>query len=201
MFKDYYAILVISQSATLAEIKSAYRTQAMKWHPDKNTDNINEATEKFKEITAAYTVLSDSNERKWYDEHRESILRGKVVGGEDDEDEEDEDDINVWPYFNSNCYSGPENGPNGFYTVYADLFSRLREREVEYARFNRNYSSSGSTAETVGQSIPLFGDNNSTDDEVNTFYDHWRQFTSCLSFANADKYNTNDESFPRYMKR
>ena len=36
MFKDYYVILDISNSAILAEIKSAYRTQAKKWHPDKN---------------------------------------------------------------------------------------------------------------------------------------------------------------------
>ena len=45
MFKDYYAILDIYQSATLSEIKSAYKTQALKWHPDRNEDDKEKAQE------------------------------------------------------------------------------------------------------------------------------------------------------------
>lgn len=65
MFKDYYAILVISQSATLAEIKSAYRTQAMKWHPDKNRGM--DTTEEMKEINEAKLILTDEEARVRYD--------------------------------------------------------------------------------------------------------------------------------------
>ena len=65
MFKDYYAILSISQSATLAEIKSAYRTQAMKWHPDKNHGM--DTTEKMKEINEAKLILTDDEARVRYD--------------------------------------------------------------------------------------------------------------------------------------
>jgi curved DNA-binding protein CbpA len=65
MFKDYYAILEISQSATLAEIKSAYRTQAMKWHPDKNHGM--DTTEKMKEINEAKLILTDEDARVRYD--------------------------------------------------------------------------------------------------------------------------------------
>lgn len=65
MFKDYYAILDISQSATLAEIKSAYRTQAMKWHPDKNHGI--DTTEKMKEINEAKLILTDDEARVRYD--------------------------------------------------------------------------------------------------------------------------------------
>jgi curved DNA-binding protein CbpA len=65
MFKDYYAILEISQSATLAEIKSAYRTQAMKWHPDKNHGM--DTTEKMKEINEAKLILTDEEGRLRYD--------------------------------------------------------------------------------------------------------------------------------------
>lgn len=65
MFVDYYAILEISQSATLAEIKSAYRTQAMKWHPDKNLGT--DTTEKMKEINEAKLILTDEDARVRYD--------------------------------------------------------------------------------------------------------------------------------------
>jgi curved DNA-binding protein CbpA len=65
MFKDYYAILEISQSATIAEIKSAYRTQAMKWHPDKNHGM--DTTEKMKEINEAKLILTDEEGRLRYD--------------------------------------------------------------------------------------------------------------------------------------
>jgi len=65
MFKDYYAILEISQSATLAEIKSAYRTQALKWHPDKNHGM--DTTEKMKEINEAKLILTDEEARVRYD--------------------------------------------------------------------------------------------------------------------------------------
>jgi curved DNA-binding protein CbpA len=65
MFKDYYAILDISQSATLAEIKSAYRTQAIKWHPDKNHGI--DTTEKMKEINEAKLILTDDEARVRYD--------------------------------------------------------------------------------------------------------------------------------------
>ena len=47
------------------------------WHPDKNQHQIDLATEVFKQIQAAHAVLSDPNERAWYDAHREAILRGK----------------------------------------------------------------------------------------------------------------------------
>ena len=65
MFKDYYAILNIKQSATSADIKSAYRTQAMKWHPDKNKGI--DTTEQMKDINEAKLILSDSEARIRYD--------------------------------------------------------------------------------------------------------------------------------------
>lgn len=65
MFKDYYAILEVSQSATLAEIKSAYRSQAMKWHPDKNRGM--DTTEKMKEINEAKLILTDEEAQVRYD--------------------------------------------------------------------------------------------------------------------------------------
>lgn len=55
--KNYYDTLQISKGATDVEIKKAYRKLAMKWHPDKNPDNSEEASKKFQEIGEAYDVL------------------------------------------------------------------------------------------------------------------------------------------------
>ncbi|KAI5633091.1 dnaJ domain-containing protein [Phthorimaea operculella] len=64
---DYYRVLGVSRTATEAEIKKSYRKLALKWHPDKNPDNADEATRRFKEISEAYEVLSDESKRKLYD--------------------------------------------------------------------------------------------------------------------------------------
>lgn len=63
---DYYKVLGVEKNASTAEIKKAYRKLAMKYHPDKNKGN-KEAEEKFKKISEAYAVLSDSQKRKNYD--------------------------------------------------------------------------------------------------------------------------------------
>jgi molecular chaperone DnaJ len=65
--RDYYDILGVSKQATAAEIKSAYRKLAVKWHPDKN-ENKKEAEEKFKEINEAYEILSSTEKKKTYDQ-------------------------------------------------------------------------------------------------------------------------------------
>jgi molecular chaperone DnaJ len=64
--KDYYEILGVKKTATEAELKKAYRDLAKKYHPDKNKGN-KEAENRFKEISEAYAVLSDSEKRAQYD--------------------------------------------------------------------------------------------------------------------------------------
>lgn len=82
MSKNYYETLEVSKNATPAEIKKSYKSLAMKWHPDKNMDNKEEAEEKFKSISEAYSVLSDPEKKKMYDQFgRTDFTEGPSMGG------------------------------------------------------------------------------------------------------------------------
>ncbi|KAG5636398.1 hypothetical protein H0H81_008172 [Sphagnurus paluster] len=75
MGTDYYKLLGIDKSATDDEIKKAYKKMALKWHPDRNGGS-EEANKKFKEVSEAFEVLSDSNKRAVYDQFGEEGLKG-----------------------------------------------------------------------------------------------------------------------------
>jgi len=69
--KDYYAILGVDKSASIDQIKSAYRKLSLKYHPDRcPEEKKKECEEKFKEIAAAYYVLGDAKRRKEYNDYR-----------------------------------------------------------------------------------------------------------------------------------
>lgn len=71
---DYYALLEVESSASLAELKQAYYRQAKAYHPDLNGGDA-EAENRFKQIAEAYRVLGDETERRLYDEAREREIR------------------------------------------------------------------------------------------------------------------------------
>ncbi|XP_047445639.1 dnaJ homolog subfamily B member 6a isoform X2 [Mugil cephalus] len=77
---DYYQILGIRRGASADDIKKAYRKLALRWHPDKNPDNKEEAEKKFKELSEAYEVLSDANKRSLYDRYGKEGLAGSDRG-------------------------------------------------------------------------------------------------------------------------
>ncbi len=73
MKKDYYEILGVAKGADAAEIKKAYRSMALKFHPDRVPEpEKKEAEERFKEISEAYGVLSDPQKRQMYDQYGHS---------------------------------------------------------------------------------------------------------------------------------
>ncbi|XP_076460936.1 dnaJ homolog subfamily B member 6-like isoform X2 [Babylonia areolata] len=81
---SYYDILGVERNASEKDIKKAYRRLALKWHPDKNPNNKDEAEKKFKEISEAYDVLSDKKKREVYDMYGKEGVHGNT-GFSDDE--------------------------------------------------------------------------------------------------------------------
>ncbi len=81
---DHYQVLGVHPSATLEQIKAAFRRQALKLHPDKNPDNA-QAADQFKLCNDAYAVLSDVDQRDAYDHSLQQWGLGEIVGGFVDE--------------------------------------------------------------------------------------------------------------------
>ncbi|XP_078281025.1 dnaJ homolog subfamily B member 6b isoform X1 [Rhinoraja longicauda] len=78
---DYYQVLGVPKNASPEEIKKSYRKMALKWHPDKNLDHKEEAEAKFKQLSEAYEVLSDSSKRDIYDRYGKEGLSNSGGGG------------------------------------------------------------------------------------------------------------------------
>ncbi|KOB67910.1 DnaJ subfamily C member 21-like protein [Operophtera brumata] len=123
--KCHYEVLCIEKEASASDIKKAYRRLALQWHPDKNLDNLVEAKEQFQLVQNAYEVLSDPQERAWYDNHREQLLRGAGSSYNDDS-------LDVYQYFSPSCYKGFGEDPQSFYSVYAEVFSKLAAEETDF---------------------------------------------------------------------
>ncbi|XP_054246219.1 dnaJ homolog subfamily B member 6 isoform X3 [Indicator indicator] len=78
---DYYEVLGVQKHASAEDIKKAYRKLALKWHPDKNPDNKEEAERQFKQVAEAYEVLSDVGKRELYDKYgKQGLINGGGVG-------------------------------------------------------------------------------------------------------------------------
>ncbi len=74
--RDYYEILGVAKTASVEEIKAAYRQAALKWHPDRNPEHKEETVLRFRESTEAYSILSDAQKRQIYDTYGHAGLAG-----------------------------------------------------------------------------------------------------------------------------
>ncbi|CAI5787695.1 dnaJ homolog subfamily C member 21 [Podarcis lilfordi] len=181
--KCHYEVLGVKRDASDEDLKRAYRRLALRWHPDKNLENAEEAAEQFKLIQAAYDVLSDPQERAWYDNHREALLKGGVDG------EYQDDSLDIFQYFTVTCYSGYGDDEKGFFAVYRHVFEMIAKEEME------------SMPEEDAEEFPSFGDSQSDfDTVVHPFYGYWQSFCTRKNFAWKEEYDTRQAS-NRWEKR
>ena len=79
---DFYEVLGVSRNAQDKDIKKAYKKLSLKYHPDKNPNNKEEAEEIFKKISFAYGILGDAQKRKDYDTYgRDYVINGGATAG------------------------------------------------------------------------------------------------------------------------
>lgn len=180
--KCHYEVLSLTKEASSSEIKKAYRRLALQWHPDKNLDNLAEAKEQFQLVQNAYEVLSDPQERAWYDNHREQLLRGAGSSYNDDS-------LDVYPYFSPSCYKGFGDDPQGFYGVYSEVFSKLVSEETDFL----------DDPEDVAK-IPTFGNSASAYEDVHEFYAYWMAFSTNKSYVWLDQYEISQGDNRRVIK-
>ncbi|KAI1751137.1 DnaJ domain-containing protein [Xylaria castorea] len=184
---DYYQLLDVDRTATDDEIKKAYRKKALELHPDRNFGDVDNATRKFADVQAAYEVLSDPQERAWYDSHSDAILRG-----------DDPTDVDAAPEYHNvrltttdDIYtlmgrfskSVPlDDSPNSFFTILRETFDRLAEGEYAAADWEG----------LAPTEYPSFGESVDDDTIAKAFYSRWSNFSTRLGFSWKDKWRLSD---------
>lgn len=130
-----YEVLGVNRDCTPDEIRSAYRRLALQRHPDKLVKSgvpESEATAAFQELVNAYEVLSDARERAWYDSHRSQILFSSNSAPTNSSNSGSVPDL--FSFFSNSVYSGYSDKGKGFYKVYGDLFEKIYQNDLNFAR-------------------------------------------------------------------
>ncbi|KAF9024928.1 DnaJ-domain-containing protein [Hymenopellis radicata] len=192
---DYYHLLEVDENATADEIKRSFRRLALIHHPDKNPNDVEGATKRFASMQQAYEVLSDDQERAWYDSHKASLAP------EPDAETVFEDIQRGAPpprardrgltvrhlarYFDATIWSGFGDDDKGFYTIYRNLFSRLQAEEAMIA--DAELPSFGLSSWTW---TPAQKGQEST--AARTFYNAWMNFSTNKDFVWSETWNLSE---------
>jgi len=120
---DYYKTLGVPESASIDEIKKAYRALALKYHPDRNPEARREAEERFKKISEAYYVLSDEKRRAEYDAYKKGYGFRGAEGFTGAQGFDFEEILKHFSGFGRTRRAAPR-GVNGFEDIF-DVFSHM----------------------------------------------------------------------------
>lgn len=206
----YYELLAVARDATQDEyvglssffttlvligpfflpysIKKAYKKKALELHPDRNYNDAERATELFMEVQGAYEVLSDPQERAWYDSHREAILHNDHNSGSGEAPPRaanvtTSEDIMRWFSLLTSRLSYDDSNPKSFYAVLGKAFSKLAEEETTAAEWENEDATH----------YPDFGNSKSGhEDWVKNFYAVWGNFRTAKTFSWCDIYRYSD---------
>lgn len=210
----YYDLLGVNSDASDSELKKAYRKKALLHHPDKNRDNIEDATEAFAQIRVAYEVLSDPQERAWYDSHKDQILNDSTVYDDNVENATNVDSEltgvtteELLRFFDAGMYSRIDNSPAGLYQIAGKIFAKLASDEVKCGkRLNTQMFSdylddtfeSDITLDSYKKSMdkhknsnllfPMFGYSETSFQDLKLFYKKWGSFSTVKTFSWKDEY-------------
>ncbi|GMM39853.1 Jjj1 protein [Hanseniaspora uvarum] len=222
--KDYYALLEVSPDADQTTIKKQYRKLALKYHPDKNPDRIEEFTEIFAQLSIAYETLSDEQERSWYDSHKDTLNENNSNGGNQYEDESyvndcgvNADDIHA--FMNREYFDRNDDSVAGMYQVAAKVFLRIVKDEILFGKrygmkefekcaddtflshaANNGYIQSLSDFKTKTLLYPLFGYTETSYADLKQFYKKWSSFQTVKQFHWKNEYRIN-KNYDRRTKR
>ncbi|KAF8072104.1 DnaJ domain-containing protein [Lyophyllum atratum] len=204
---DFYELLEVDENATADEIKRSFRRLALIHHPDKNKDDVEAATKRFATLQEAYEVLSDDQERAWYDSHKASLLP------EPDEETVFQDVRKGAPpprardrglttrhlerFLESPLWSGFDDGSDSFFTIHRNLFDRLAAEEAMFAS-ELEYPSLGSST------WPWAATDKSSEHQARHFYSAWRSFSTAKDFSWSDKWylaEADNRQERRYMEK
>ncbi|KAJ9611610.1 hypothetical protein H2200_004794 [Cladophialophora chaetospira] len=193
---DYYELLGVERTATDDEIKKAYRRKALELHPDRNYGNVDETTRQFAEVQSAYEVLSDPQERAWYDSHRDVLLRGDQPAGSAGQEfsynirmTTTEDVLQLMMKFNGRVEFN--DAPSGFFGGLNDFFKQLAKEEDIACQWE----------DEDPMEYPEFGlKDDDYEDVTRPFYSAWTGFATKKSYAWKDQYRLSDAPDRRFRR-
>ncbi|PTU22231.1 hypothetical protein P175DRAFT_0557153 [Aspergillus ochraceoroseus IBT 24754] len=183
--RDYYELLEVEQDASQEEIKKAYRKKALELHPDKNYGNVEATTKLFAEVQSAYEVLSDPQERSWYDSHRDAFLGNNGSAETTDYSYNTRmttsaEVLKLFSRFSPQMEFS--DSPSGFYGGLRDTFAQLASEEEMACRWEN--------IEII--EYPSFGSRDDDLEVVRQFYAVWSSFSTKKSFSWKDTYRYSD---------
>uniref|UniRef100_J3NDL7 J domain-containing protein n=1 Tax=Oryza brachyantha TaxID=4533 RepID=J3NDL7_ORYBR len=179
----YYEVLGLPLDCSPTDIKLAFRRLALALHPDKQPPGSDTAaaTAALPELQHAHSVLSDPQERAYYDSHRSQILfTDTSSGGARGASASPVPDL--FSFFSASVFSGFSDSGRGFYKVYGDVFDRVLAQELAYAR------RMGMPADSVA-TPPVIGNLDSPYAQATAFYNYWLGFGTVMDFGWAAEWD------------
>lgn len=189
---DYYTILEVDEKATADEIRRSFRRLALIHHPDKNHEDPEGATRRFATLQQAYEVLSDEQERAWYDSHRSSLapepdaetVVNDIKKGTAPSRARDRGLTvrHIQAFLDPSIWSGFGDEENNFFTIYRNLFDRLASDELHYAEAefpSFGYATWGWAAQSKER----------PSEAARLFYNFWLNFATAKDFTWFDQWN------------